>query len=166
MQMAQADAALSDAQKILLQQAEAARVASEGNPYTFGGQTIEGFDCSGFVIYVFNQAYGSNTLLRVTAEDLRTEGRFAAVASPGAPCDLIFFSSSAGSSTAAHVGIVVDSTRWIGSQSSTGVAYVSLSNVYWRPRILSYGRYQPLRVAQSIIPSRAGSFASIINPTA
>ena len=72
----------------------------------------------------------------------------------------------AGTSRATHVGIVVSATGWIGSQSSTGVATVKFTNSYWQPRILSYGRYQPLQAARPIIPMRAGSFASVINRTA
>ncbi|MGX9963106.1 C40 family peptidase [Roseomonas sp. F4] len=151
----------SDAQTLVLQEAEAARVAANGADYVFGGSTTDGFDCSGFVIYVFNKAYGSNTLARVTANDLRDSNRFSAVTDPK-PGDLVFFSASAGGSTASHVGIVVDAERWIGSQSSTGVAYVKFSNSYWKPRILSYGRYKPMQTADAIIPMRAGGFASTI----
>lgn len=157
------DAALSDAQTLLLQKAEAARVAADGKDYLWGGTTTDGFDCSGFVMYVFNETYGSNTLARVTAEGLRTGGRFPRVVEAPKPADLIFFSGQSGGETATHVGIVISATRWIGSQSSTGVAYVNFSNSYWRPRILSYGRYDQLTTAQAIVPFRAGSFASIIN---
>lgn len=157
---------LSDAQTLILQKAEAARVAATGKPYSWGGTTTSGFDCSGFVIYVFNEAYGTNTLARVRAEDLRTGGRFPAIQAPPQPADLVFFSSSAGGTSATHVGIVLSAEEWVGSQSSTGVAKVSFSNSYWKPRILSYGRYQPLQTARAIIPMRAGSFASIISRTA
>lgn len=160
-----ADPTLSDAQILLLDQAEAARKAASGKDYLWGGTTTEGFDCSGFVIYVFNQAYGANTLARVSAEDLRTGGRFPKVDAPK-PADLVFFSAQSGGSTASHVGIVVSATRWIGAQSSTGVAYVNLTNSYWKPRILAYGRYDQLKTAQAIIPFRAGSFASVINRSA
>lgn len=154
---------LSDAQTIVVQKAEAARVAALGKPYVFGGTTTSGFDCSGFVIHVFNEAYGGNTLARVTADALRRGGRFPAATGPALAGDLVFFSSAPGGTTASHVGIVVDGTRWIGSQSSTGVAYVKFSNPYWQPRLLSYGRYAPLQAAQAIIPMRAGQFASRIN---
>lgn len=153
---------LSDAQTLVLQAAEAARIAAAGKDYLFGGNTTAGFDCSGFVIYVFNQAYGENTLPDVTADDLRTGGRFPAVAAPGRPGDLVFF-SAIGGTRASHVGIVVDADRWIGSQSSTGVAYVSFANPYWKPRLLSFGGYAPMQTARAIIPLRAGSFRSIIN---
>lgn len=152
---------LSDAQTLVLQQAESARVAASGKPYTWGGTDTSGFDCSGFVIHVFNQAYGTNTLARVSADTLRTGGRFLVVTDRQS-ADLVFFKASATGTVATHVGIVVDAERWIGSQSSTGVAYVKFTNSYWKPRILAYGRYQPLQVANAIVPMRAGSFASRI----
>ena len=156
--------ASSDAPIQILQKAEAARVAAAGKPYTVGGNDTIGFDCSGFVIYVFNQAYGTNTLADVTANELRTQGRFPAVQAPPKPGDLVFFSASAGGTTASHAAIVVDANRWISSQSSTGVAYVQFSNPYWHPRILSYGRYQPLQAANAIIPMFSGKFASMMHP--
>ncbi len=160
------DPSLSDAQTLVLREAEAARVASAGKPYLFGGATPEGFDCSGYVIFVFNAAYGAKSLPRVTAEQLRTQGRFPAIEAPPAPADLVFFSKSPGGSEASHVGIVFSDTRWIGSQSSTGVAYVSFENPFWKPRILSYGRYLPAHANAAIIPMKAGSFASTINRVA
>ena len=147
-----------------MKQAEKTRVAADGKAYKWGGTTTEGFDCSGFTIYVFNEVYGPNTIQRVTADDLRTQGYFPAVSEDDAATgDLVFFSQSPGGSTAHHVGIVIDpANRWIGSQSSTGVAYVKFSSSYWKPRLLSYGRYVDLAVS-SIVPLQAGSFASIIN---
>jgi hypothetical protein len=88
--------------------------------------------------------------------------RFPAVAAPARAGDLVFFSAAPGGTTASHVAIVVDDTRWIGSQSSTGVAYVTFSNPYWHPRLLSYGRYPGLQVS-AIITMRAGGFPSRIN---
>ena len=168
---------MSDAVKIVLDEAETARVAAIGKPWTYGGSSpTEGFDCSGFVIYVFNQAYGPNTVQRVSADALRTGGLFPPVPAPGAAGDLVFFKSSPAATPpnsdtpAHHVGIVVNSERWIGCQGSEqnvgGVAYVNFSNTYWKPRILSYGRFPQQTVANAIIPWRAGSYASIINPKA
>jgi len=154
---------LSDAQIQILQQAEAARVDALARFYTPAGNTPDaGFDCSGFVIYVFNQTFGANALPDVTAEQLRLGGRFSVVTSPARAGDLVFFAASAGGAIASHVGIVIDSTCWIRSQSSTGVECVQFTNPYWQPRILSYGRYAGLQRADAIVPSSAGSFASPI----
>lgn len=152
-------AELSDAQKIVLKEAEDARIAAAGKEYKPGGNTTEGFDCSGFVIYVFNKAY-KGVLPRVTAEDLRSGGFFRKVEKPQ-PGDLIFFGEK---KTATHVGIVINATEWIGSQSSKGVRTVKFNDSYWNPKILSYGRYKDMVNATAIIPAQAGSYASVINP--
>jgi cell wall-associated NlpC family hydrolase len=150
---------LSDAQTQILQFAEEARVAAAGKPYTWGGSTTAGFDCSGFVTYVFNKAYGAGNPPRLTAEGLRTSSFFSPIFGDPAPADVIFFSSDA--STASHVAIVVSSEKWIGSQSSTGVAYVSISNPYWKPKILCYRRHITIQT-DSVLPLWAGTFGSMI----
>lgn len=156
-----ATAALSDAQTILLDQAKATHLAAKGKAYKYAGNDVDGFDCSGFVIYVFNAAFKNDQLQRVTAEALRTGGRFAKTTT-AAPGDLVFFSAKKGGSTASHVAIVMSDTEFLGSQSSTGVAYVKFSNTYWNPLILAYGRFDKMTSATAIIPSRAGEFASPI----
>ena len=152
---------LSDAQTILIEQAKSAHSAAKGKPYKYAGNGVDGFDCSGFVIYVFNAAFKDYKVQRVTAEALRTSARFTAVTTP-APGDLVFFSAKKGGATASHVAIVVSATEFLGSQSSTGVAHVKLDNSYWKPLIMSYGRFYQIKDAKAIIPSRAGDFASPI----
>src|SRR3954469_6722593 len=99
--------ALTDAQELIMKQAEATRKEVDGKAYKWGGSTTDGFDCSGFVIYVFNQVYGANTVPRITAEDLRATGYFPPVSSSEALTgDLLFFSKDPGGDTAHHVGIV------------------------------------------------------------
>ncbi len=157
---------LSDAQIQVLQMAELARIEALPKYYTLSGNTPdEGFDCSGFVLYVFNKAFGVNTLADVTADQLRVGGRFPKVEGPARAGDLVFFSAAAGGTTASHVGIVIDSTRWIGSQSSTGVEIVQFANSYWQPRLLAYGRFSGLQKIDSVVPMAAGAFASPIRTT-
>ncbi|MGZ4159320.1 MAG: coiled-coil domain-containing protein [Neobacillus sp.] len=98
--------------------------------YVFGGGRTASdiangmFDCSGFVHWAYSQAginLGWNTGamlgdgVRVPASQMR-------------PGDLVFFDTYASNS---HVGIYIGGGNFIGSQSSTGVAVASLSNVYW-----------------------------------
>ncbi|RVT95689.1 CHAP domain-containing protein [Rhodovarius crocodyli] len=149
----------SDAQQIVINAAKKAHEDAAKAPYTYGGNDTSGFDCSGYVIYVFNKAFGDNTLQRVTADALRVGGKFTTEKTP-LPGDLVFFSKN--KSTASHVGIVLNSDYWIGSQSSTGVAEVKFSNSYWKPLILSYGRYIGMQKSDSLIPLQAGSFPSKI----
>ncbi len=104
-----------------------------GTPYLYGGSTTSAFDCSGFTSYVFRQA-GVN-LSRSAA------GQYAGaqkVSNPRAG-DLVFFSENG--SRVTHVGIYVGNGQFIGSQTSTGVAYTSVNSSYWGPRLVGYGRY-------------------------
>lgn len=103
-----------------------------GSPYYYGGTTPGGFDCSGYVQYVFRQI-GKN-IPRTTG----TQYQAATPVSNPQPGDLVFFSEGGGSIT--HVGIYTGGGSFIGSQTSTGVAYDSVSSVYWGPRLVGYGR--------------------------
>jgi cell wall-associated NlpC family hydrolase len=62
------------------------------------------------------------------------------------PGDLVFFPSGkvqfevdrkSNKIFPSHVGIVLDHSQWIGSQSSTGVDKVAFNNVWWgsRPKV-------------------------------
>lgn len=103
-----------------------------GIKYVYGGGTTAGFDCSGFTSYVFRQA--GITLPRSAAAQYAGSKK---VSNPR-PGDLVFFSQGGGVS---HVGIYVGGGQFIGSQTSTGVAYASLNTGYWASRVVGYGRY-------------------------
>ncbi|MDQ6596718.1 peptidase [Bacillus salipaludis] len=101
--------------------------------YVFGGgrsayDVAHGrFDCSGFVHWAFAQAgynIGSST------DSLKYAGR-QVPSSQMKPGDLVFFNTY---KTDGHVGIYVGGGKFIGSQSSTGVAIASMSNSYWKSR--------------------------------
>ena len=100
-----------------------------GRPYTWGGHSSKGFDCSGFVIYSLKRAYPQGGWIFITAGQIFTDRRFEEVTSPQ-PGDLICFRRGGGVSHD-HVGIVVDASGWVGSQSSTGAARVAMNNLYW-----------------------------------
>jgi cell wall-associated NlpC family hydrolase len=127
----------------VLKIAEEARVAAAGKAYKWNGKTPEtGFDCSGFVRYVCNKAFGEGKPPLLSAAQLYESTLFSETTAPE-PRDLIFFAPSG--KIPSHVGIVITfGDRWIGSQSSTGVAEVAWSNSYWKPKILGYRRYNDL----------------------
>lgn len=130
--------AMTPAQRIVAA-AEAARAASAGRPYKWGGSTPAGFDCSGFITYVFDQVFGVGNPPRMTAEGLHNSRLFVQVRDEPKPGDLVFFSD--GGTLATHVAIIASGHRFLGSQSSTGVAYVHLDNPYWHPKIIGYRRW-------------------------
>jgi len=101
-------------------------------PYRYGGESPNGFDCSGFVKYVY--AKHGVQLPRRSADQARY-GKSVAIreARPG---DLIFFKSSG---RVNHVGIVTATggkfPSMIHSSSSKGVIEEDLdTSEYWRKR--------------------------------
>ncbi|WP_027107773.1 C40 family peptidase [Lacticigenium naphthae] len=104
-----------------------------GVGYYYGGSTTNGFDCSGFTSYVFNKV--GKSLPRSAAGQYASATK---VSSPQ-PGDLVFFSGNGRSVT--HVGIYTGGGQFIGSQSSTGVAYTRVNSSYWGPKLVGYGRY-------------------------
>ena len=98
-----------------------------GIPYQWGGTTTAGFDCSGFVYYVFQNSQGI-TLPRTTKLLYTNSGLAVTSLSPG---DLVFFDTSSGKTGASHVGIYIGNGQFISATSSQGVTISNMSNSYW-----------------------------------
>lgn len=137
----QAHSALSKRNHIVDMATDVAKM-THGKPYVYGGKTPAGFDCSGYVTYVYQRVFPKfpNGL---SAADFQTHGfHTTQVPSPG---DLVYFPAGRNSydkkSYPDHVGIVLDATTWIGSQSSTGVAEVKMNNPWWNGRLRTYLKY-------------------------
>ena len=96
-----------------------------GVPYVFGGTSPSGFDCSGYVRYVFANA---GIYLPRTA-DAQYEVGMPISSSELVPGDLVFFSTYAYGPS--HVGIYLGDGNFINASSSRGVAIDSLYSGYW-----------------------------------
>jgi cell wall-associated NlpC family hydrolase len=118
--------------------AAAASVARSfiGTPYRNGGTDPTGFDCSGFVQYVFREigvalprSVGEQAAAgdRVDRRNLR-EG------------DVVFFAIDGRSIS--HVGIVVSGSTFVHAPSSRGrVREESLSVAYWQSKFVAARRF-------------------------
>lgn len=110
-------------------------LALRGAPYRTGGTTPNGFDCSGFVQYVYGR-HGV-TMPRETREQFRI-GR-SIRRDELAAGDLVFFSTVAPG--ASHVGIAIDREQFVHAPSTRGVVRVErLSADYWNRRFVGARR--------------------------
>ena len=106
-----------------------------GAPYRNGGSDPSGFDCSGFVAYVFAQQglYVPRTVSEQYAQGQPVD--YDAVA----PGDLVFFSTVGPG--ASHVGIAISRDQFVHAPSSSGVVRVeSLNASYWSSRLVGTRR--------------------------
>lgn len=111
-----------------------------GTPYRYGGSSRKtGFDCSGFVSYVYKEELGIK-LPRTTGELLKMDAPVIA-RSDLEPGDLILFNDR-GRGRVTHVGIYMGDDEFIHSSSkrSGGVRVDKLSNRYWNASYLQAKR--------------------------
>ena len=98
-----------------------------GYPYVYGGMSPAGFDCSGFVGYVYKLC--GYSLKRVASDIYYNNGTSVSKDSLQAG-DLVFFSNS--SESIGHVGIYIGSGQFIHASSSTvGVIISDLNSSYY-----------------------------------
>lgn len=115
----------------------------KSNRYVFGGGRKESdikagkFDCSSWVRYIFAEAghniMGQDGLWGNTTTILNNKKLKTITTKQLKPGDLIFFSTY---KSYGHVGIYLGGTKYIGTQSSTGVAVVDWAkDSYWSSRL-------------------------------
>jgi cell wall-associated NlpC family hydrolase len=98
-------------------------------PYRNGGGDPAGFDCSGFVWYVFGQ-HGIQVPRTVAAQ---YRAGIEVGNNPLRAGDLVFFDTSGAGPS--HVGILIGGDEFVHAPSTAGVVRVErLSSAYWGPR--------------------------------
>ena len=108
-----------------------------GVPYRDGGSDPSGFDCSGFMQYVFRQI--GAILPREVRDQFRTGIKVDR--SDIEPGDLVFFETV--SRGASHVGLAIGGDEFVHAPSSRGVVRVErLTSSYWARRYVGARRVQ------------------------
>lgn len=105
-----------------------------GIPYKFGGATPKGFDCSGFVQFVFSQ-HGQSLPRGADSQFAIGKPVQRNLLQPG---DLVFFTTY--ESGPSHNGIYLENGQFIHASSSRGVMISKLGEAYWKSRYLGARR--------------------------
>lgn len=109
-----------------------------GVPYRYGGTTPAGFDCSGFIQYVYRQ---NGISLPRTSYDQFRAGKSVSKSQLKVG-DLVFFNTYG--SGASHVGIYAGNSKFIHASTSKGISYASINDpYYWGKRYIGARRVLP-----------------------
>ncbi|RKS16514.1 cell wall-associated NlpC family hydrolase [Pseudomonas sp. WPR_5_2] len=102
-----------------------------GTRYRFGGTSEAGFDCSGFIGYLFREEAGMN-LPRSSREMINIDAPLVS-RNKLEPGDLLFFATNGRRGRVSHAGIYLGDNQFIHSSSrkSGGVRIDSLGDSYW-----------------------------------
>ncbi|MFJ8234676.1 NlpC/P60 family protein [Ureibacillus sp. NPDC094379] len=110
-----------------------------GIPYVYGGNTTAGFDCSGFVRYVYMSA--GLEISRKSSEDYFLNDT-TSVETP-VPGDVVFFKNTYKSGIS-HMGIYIGDGQFIHA-GSDGVEVSKLEYSYWKDRFVAYKRFNEVK---------------------
>jgi cell wall-associated NlpC family hydrolase len=103
-----------------------------GVPYSYGGTTPAGFDCSGFTSWVYSHVGVTLPHSSSAQYSLGGSGDFISIASIDdlEVGDLVFHGDAGGIQ---HVGIYVGNSEFVSATSSSGIQVRSLFDSYWGP---------------------------------
>ena len=107
-----------------------------GTSYVWGGSTPEtGFDCSGYVCWVYNQ--NGYNVGRTTANGLwnKCQHISEAEAKPG---DLVFFKGTYDTPGMSHVGIYLGNGMMV--SAGDPIKYANIHSSYWQQYLAGFGR--------------------------
>jgi cell wall-associated NlpC family hydrolase len=125
-------------------------------PYRYGGRTPAGFDCSGFVGYVFAES-GGGSLPRRTEEMWRIGERVGR--SELAVGDLVFFNTLG--RRFSHVGIYIGDGVFVHAPARGGrVRAERLTDAYWEARYNGARRMAALQAGPQLASASAVSAAA------
>jgi len=106
----------------------------QGVPYVFGGTSPSGFDCSGFIWYVYSHnGYG------FSRANVKSYWNMATKISSPQPGDLVFLENTYINGPS-HMGIYIGGNKMVHA-GSKGIGTISLSSSWVRSHFLGYGRF-------------------------
>lgn len=107
-----------------------------GTPYVWGGSTPKtGFDCSGYVCWVYNQ--NGYNVGRTTAEGLWQKSQHIREAETK-PGDLVFFEGTYDTPGKSHVGIYLGNGMMV--SAGDPIKYANIHSSYWQKHLAGFGR--------------------------
>nr|WP_224770958.1 C40 family peptidase [Pseudomonas sp. FEN] len=114
-----------------------------GTPYRWGGMSVSGFDCSGLLVYLFQQE--ADIKLPRTTVAMRRSNAKTIERKNLKPGDAVFFRRN-GQNNVNHVGLYVGGGQFIHSpRSGKTVRIDSLSNSYWKKNYTLAKRFHSAR---------------------
>jgi len=104
-----------------------------GTPYAWAGSSLSGFDCSGFIYYVYNEA--GISLPRTSSTGYYSRSFYVNNPQPG---DLVFFADTYQKGIS-HLGIYLGNNQFIHA-GDNGVEISSLNETYWKSHFDGFKR--------------------------
>ena len=108
-----------------------------GSPYKYGGNSINGIDCSGFVSSIYSSFFKieldrTSLLIYQNARKINK--------SEVKEGDLVFFKTDG--KKVSHVGITITPNHFIHASSKKGVVVNSLNEPYYSKNFVAFGSYR------------------------
>lgn len=103
-----------------------------GTPYVWGGTNPEGFDCSGYIQFIFSE---QNITIPRTVSEI---WNFSTPVSSPSVGDLVFFETYRQGPS--HLGLYIGNNEFIHAGSSNGVVISNLDDDYWDSRYIGSKR--------------------------